>query len=235
MRNLIIAAALFLASVQALAWDCFATPPIPGVTWPETYRTVETSAGKVRSWWCGSPSTTPGMTTWSVQRFVALNKHADPLKWGAASLRVLADPDPLSAANAEMAAARIKPGVGSQDAYEFDRLAHLGCLELLKEPLPATFNPPLTPVFCGAEPVPPFTPPASAWTVARNGVYLDRPAFKMTNGARALSSTARSMVGAPCDDSVTVIEGRSTYKSAPTTAAQTGTFVAICTITTPPP
>jgi hypothetical protein len=60
--------------------------------------------------------------------------------------------------------------------------------------------------------VPPTVPPKPTWTVAPNGTRTTRAAFAVTNGVRALSSTSKATVGAPCDcAAIKLIEGKITY------------------------
>lgn len=50
-------------------------------------------------------------------------------------------------------------------------------------------------------------PPLPAWIVAKNGTAKTRPAFPIVNGKRSYSSDGAVAVGAPCDPSITLIEG----------------------------
>ena len=60
------------------------------------------------------------------------------------------------------------------------------------------------------------------FVVAKNGTYPDRPAYPLVNGVRGTTSTGRATVGAPCDCSVSVMEGTTRYCRA------SGPLVAVC-------
>ena len=82
-------------------------------------------------------------------------------------------------------------------------------------------DPSLTPVWCPvqaemyagmpAADAPP--PPAPKFVVAPAGTNLTRPAFAFSAGKRSYSSTSQVAVGAACDCSVQIVEGRLTFCS----------------------
>jgi hypothetical protein len=70
--------------------------------------------------------------------------------------------------------------------------------------------------------IPTVTPP-SGWVVAKNGTLSTRASFAVVNGVRSFSSKTTIPVGAPCSESIKLIEGQLTFlQVAPA-------LVAVCT------
>lgn len=66
-------------------------------------------------------------------------------------------------------------------------------------------------------------PKPLAWAVAPNGKYPDRPTYPVADGKRGTKSDGRAKVGAACDCTAPIVEGKTTYCPVPPSAS-----VAVC-------
>lgn len=229
MKRILLILALLLP-IAANAFDCL---PRPWSIWPdETWRRVDTPAGSAAAWWCEMPLA-PGATavTWKPQSKAVLTRYKDIAKWGAASARALAASDVLSAANAEMFAAEIKPLPGSLDEYEFKRLHHLACLELAKPPYPAVFDVPLPANWCGVAPVPPAVPVPNPVPVPVYVVAVTQAFPLRADGTRSITLWPQpAIVGEPADGTIRVLQFGATFCKVPRLSTAQTTVVAGCRV-----
>ena len=167
-----------------------------------------------------------GTPLWRRNTFIVLAKHRDPVRYFQASLRVVAAPDPVAQANAEITAAMVKPPVGSLDEYEVARLAWLACGEVIREPWPATFVPAPT---CGAAPAPPANPtppPPTAYVVSVAQAFGLKP-----DGTRSTTRwPASPTLGETCDCTVQVIQFGARFCRVRSLSTSAQTVVAACVV-----
>lgn len=120
---------------------------------------VETTAAEAEAWWC--PTFVDGATRYRINTRWALKKYKASYDWSGSFARVKAAPDLLAALNAELAANKVTPPVGSMDEYEVKLVRHRACLALTTPPylIPV---PEIPAGFCGPVPTPP-APQAATW------------------------------------------------------------------------
>jgi hypothetical protein len=232
---------LALASGAAQAHDCDPLATNAGVQVGTARRTVSTAAGTADVWWCSytNASTPAGMVNWRMQRIVDLAECRSLATLAAGAARVVASPT-YATFVAELRAAMDACIVQEATArhYEVQRLAWLGCRELVANP-PAGTSPtwlkpadaPATWVpadWCGAAPVAPAPPPPPPGVYAVNATA----AFPLrADGTRSLTRwPAPATVGEPCDCAVQIpnpFGGR--YCKVPRLSTTAQTVVAGCT------
>lgn len=156
------------AASRAQAWDC-----LPDPVDVFSVRKASTPFGVAYAWWCQVPSTTPDMERWRPNYMLVPHKYRDLSKFAAAAERVALSSDRLATARAELEAVRVVPPAGSVEEYDFRLLRHTACLEIAKQPWPATFEPPLPADWCGPAPTLPVV--AEVWRVAKAPVTANPP------------------------------------------------------------
>ena len=164
------------AEVRALDRDCLPSVRVPIYVSSEL-RSATTAFGTGYQWWCLIDTDAEGRQTWRRNNLIVPNTARDMRRFGEATGRVLASPNPMATANAEIQAASVAPVAGTMEDYERQRLGYLSCLEVIKPPLPAVFVDLPT---CGAAPV----PPTKIWWVPKAAIIANpvgtRPTYMLT-------------------------------------------------------
>jgi len=86
-----------------------------------------------------------------------------------------------------------------------------------------------------ADPNRPPKPATVPWWVQSNGAYPTRPSYPVTDGKRGTTSDGRATVGASCDCTAPIVEGKVTYCRFATGSAISAmsTSVAVCSQVAP--
>ena len=162
MYKYLITLVLTLFTCASHAYDCLPTTWVPIVGTGSPVRTVTTSYGYVKTWWCKLPARqgdAAGKEYWRRQIFMVHNTDQNLTAFAAAAGRVASAADPMKQANLEFVANYKVTTPGTQKAYEYDQLWYLGCKDLQAN-LPANLDSPKPAEiadWCGDPPVAPIS------------------------------------------------------------------------------
>jgi len=208
MKRLLVLALLLIAPL-AHAFDCLPKTVITPNASGTVLRYAQADTGIWVNWWCPVPPTgtqDPTKTWWRQQAWAALTKYQAANPNPISALTTIASAaDPVGALTAADKASAVVPAAGSVDEYNYKTLLWSACQALITAPVDLPNPDPISPTYCGTQPVQP--PPGTTDTVyivSTNGSLPTRQAFAATQNAdgswaRSITSTGNATVGSTCD------------------------------------
>lgn len=201
------------AQSTAPYWICMPTLPIIVVTAPY---------GSAYAWWCKSTDA-QGANVYRLKPAAIHKDDYDPVKFSAASARVVSAADPLAQVSVELSTFQAPP-VGSLKDYQYRMLSWSACEKARTAP-PESVTLPAN--WCGDQPIAPAGP---AYVVANAAANANpagtRPTYKLTLPSTIAVDGGRITQGAVCDCSAAKATiGSSVYCSVLSDPAK----VALCT------
>lgn len=207
MKRLLVLILLVIAPLAHAAFSCIPkttlTPAAPGTQ----LRYAKADTGIWVNWWCPVPPTgtqDPAKTWWRQQAWAALTRYENTVANPVELLQQFStSADPLSVMNATLAASSVVPTTGSLDEYNLKMLHWSACQALIAAPVDIPNADPISPGYCGTQPVP---PPMNTQTWKALGGTI----FTYASGKLTGITSKKAAAGAPatCDVSQAIVNSR---------------------------